>query len=118
MSRAGSGWGLYCSRLSVSECVCVFSDSVCVCEAALEKALSCVALEVPSGAGRPTALQTCCLAPVPPRGLAIVLPLTPFVLLGLPAHQPPHLHLPLLSFALQVQLMHGPQEEETQAYKQ
>lgn len=33
MSRAWSGWGLYCSRLSVSVCVCVFSKClyVCVC---------------------------------------------------------------------------------------
>ncbi|KAE8291555.1 hypothetical protein D5F01_LYC08909 [Larimichthys crocea] len=81
----------------------------------LEKALSCVALEVPSGAGRPAALQTCCLAPVPPQGLTIVLPLTPFVLFSLPTRQPPHLHPLLLSIALQVQLIHGPEKEEVQA---
>lgn len=102
-------------------CISVFSKClyVCVCFRQLwRKPFSCVALEVPSGAGRPTALQTCCLAPVPPQGLAIVLPLTPFVLFGLPTHQPPHLHLPLLSLALQVQLIHGPEEEEVQAWKQ
>lgn len=49
-----------------------------------------MALEVPSGAGRQTAQQTCCLAQVPPQGLAIVQPLTPFVLFGLPTTPPPH----------------------------
>lgn len=68
--------------------VIVCCVSVCVLEAALEKALSCVALEVPSGAGRPAGPQTPCLAPVPPQGLAIVLPLTPFVLFALPAPPP------------------------------
>lgn len=71
-------------RICLYQCVFVRCVSVCVFQAALEKALSCVALEVPSGAGRPAGLQTCCLAPVPPQGLTIVLPLTAFVLFSLP----------------------------------
>lgn len=117
MSRAGSGWGpLLFAFVCIS--VCLYVLSVCVLQAALEKALSCVALEVPSGAGRPAAPQTCCLAPVPPQGLTIVLPLTPCVLFSLPARQPPHLHPLLLSLALQVQLILGPAKEEVQAQEQ
>lgn len=44
-----------------------------------------MALEVPPEAGRPAALQTRCLAAVPPQGLSIVLTLSAFVRLSRPA---------------------------------
>lgn len=55
---------------------------------ALNKALSCVALEAPYRDERLAGRQTCCLASVPLQGLTIVLPFTPFVLFRL---QPPPL---------------------------
>lgn len=94
--------GLYCSCLYQCVIACCVSLCVCVCvsQAALEKALSCVALEAPSWAGWPASPQTCCLDPVQSQGLTIVLLPTPFVLFSLATPIACHLTPPPLSSCL------------------